>query len=284
MFSKSHAFLLIAVLCILATLPGCSDDELRTAAPVLSPGGGVFLASTYIFMSSATTGAIIRYTTNEENPTETTGMLYTEPVLCGAGTTFKARAFSSGLPASDTVTGSYNFVNIDMQDAVAPNDTSATATVLGTVDYTEASGPILMTFKGYIEMIRPDRDYFTFTAVDPIGGHYNYFNPASKKFHVRVKFLQNPEDAYGIRVISGRSGSSGASGVYPNTTPTPGEYTAVMRQFDWGLRPNSSQYGATTFTSTYIFEVVKHAPITGTNHMYEIEVSNGKYVGEFDLE
>ncbi|HLP25400.1 MAG TPA: discoidin domain-containing protein, partial [Acidobacteriota bacterium] len=60
-----------------------------------------------VTISSATSGASIRYTTNGTTPTATTGTLYSGPVSVASSLTLKAIAFKSGLTDSTVTTASY---------------------------------------------------------------------------------------------------------------------------------------------------------------------------------
>jgi len=72
-------------------------------APVFSPVGGTYNSAQSVTITSATTAASIRYTTDGSTPTPTTGTLYTTPVQITSTTTLKAIAYKSGLKDS-TVT------------------------------------------------------------------------------------------------------------------------------------------------------------------------------------
>lgn len=67
----------------------------QTAAPIFSPGGG-----NAVTITSATPGALIRFTVDGSPPTETNGALYTAPVPINTSTTLKAIAYVSGLTVS----------------------------------------------------------------------------------------------------------------------------------------------------------------------------------------
>jgi hypothetical protein len=91
--------------------------------PTFSPAAGPFYGATPVTITSATTGATIRYTTDGSTPTETHGTLYagpvtmetavntnlTAPVAANASgvTMLKAVAYVSGLGDSDVFTGNY---------------------------------------------------------------------------------------------------------------------------------------------------------------------------------
>ncbi len=65
------------------------------AAPVISPNGGTFTSSVNVSLSSATSGASIRYTIDGSTPT-VSSTLYSAPFTLSATATVKAIAFASG--------------------------------------------------------------------------------------------------------------------------------------------------------------------------------------------
>jgi len=79
----------------------------QAAAPAFSPAGGTFSSAQSVTISSSTSGASIRYTTDGSTPTSTSGTLYAGPVNVAATLTLKAIAFKSGLADSAVTTATY---------------------------------------------------------------------------------------------------------------------------------------------------------------------------------
>jgi hypothetical protein len=77
----------------------------QAAVPVIEPETGALVPVTFS-MSTATAGAVIRYTLNGSEPDESSA-LYTVPVLLYTAATVKAKAFKTGLAASDTASVDY---------------------------------------------------------------------------------------------------------------------------------------------------------------------------------
>jgi hypothetical protein len=77
------------------------------AAPVFNPAGGTYTSAQSVTITSSTTGASIRYTTNGTSPTATTGTLYSAPVSISATTTLKAIAYKSGSTDSSVTSATY---------------------------------------------------------------------------------------------------------------------------------------------------------------------------------
>ncbi|BCJ98158.1 glycosyl hydrolase family 18 protein [Anaerocolumna chitinilytica] len=76
------------------------------AAPVFSPAAGTYTSAQSVTITSATSGAEIRYTTDGTEPA-TSSSLYTAPLTISTTTTVKAKAFKSGMTASVTATAAY---------------------------------------------------------------------------------------------------------------------------------------------------------------------------------
>ncbi|HYO53634.1 polysaccharide lyase family 7 protein [Archangium sp.] len=79
----------------------------QVAMPSFNPAPGTYTSAQTVSISSATSGASIRYTTNGTTPTSTTGTLYSGPLTISATTTLKAIAYQSGLTPSSVRSGSY---------------------------------------------------------------------------------------------------------------------------------------------------------------------------------
>jgi hypothetical protein len=95
------------------------------AASVFSPPAGPYYAETAVTITSATSGALIRYTTDGTTPSETNGTLYTVPVImpqavdtnltgfltnCSGVTMLKAIAYKDGMAGSPVFTGNYEIL------------------------------------------------------------------------------------------------------------------------------------------------------------------------------
>lgn len=77
------------------------------AAPVFSPGPGTYAAAQSVSITSATSGATIRYTTDGSTPTSSVGTVYSGPVSIGSTTTLKAIAYKTGMTNSAVTSGTY---------------------------------------------------------------------------------------------------------------------------------------------------------------------------------
>jgi hypothetical protein len=81
-------------------------------APRFSPIPGTYSTAQNVTMTSVTSGASIRYTTDDSVPTETHGTLYSGPVNISATTTLKAIAYESGFADSPVTSGIYTITRV----------------------------------------------------------------------------------------------------------------------------------------------------------------------------
>ncbi len=81
--------------------------DLSVAAPVFSPGGGNYSSAQTVTITTSTSGASIRYTTDGSVPTSTTGTLYAAPITIATNTTLQAIAYASGMPDSAVTSANY---------------------------------------------------------------------------------------------------------------------------------------------------------------------------------
>lgn len=120
-----------------------ADYEFQTGAPVFTPAEGSYADAQNVTITSATAGATIHYTLNGDEPTTTTGIVYTGPVALSAATTLKAIAFNPGFADSFVTVGDYliqagtpTFSPVEGTYANGVNVTITTATPGATIHYT----------------------------------------------------------------------------------------------------------------------------------------------------
>ena len=85
---------------------------LTVAAPEFSVTPGLYASAKDVAITTLTTGATIRYTTNGTTPTATVGTIYTGPVRVAGSLTLKAVAYRAGWTTSSVTTGEYKRVGI----------------------------------------------------------------------------------------------------------------------------------------------------------------------------
>ena len=79
---------------------------IQCAAPTFNPAAGSYTSAT-VTISTATSGASIRYTTNGTTPSSTVGTVYSSPVAISATGTLQAIAYKTGLTNSAVTSGVY---------------------------------------------------------------------------------------------------------------------------------------------------------------------------------
>lgn len=89
-------------------------------APIFDPVGGTYSSAQYVTISSATSGATIRYTTNGTSPTSTSGTVYTTPVAIGDTTTLKAIATKSGMTDGSITSATYTITTNGLDPNAPP--------------------------------------------------------------------------------------------------------------------------------------------------------------------
>jgi hypothetical protein len=80
---------------------------LEAGAPAFSAPGGTYSSSVSVSITSSTSGATIRYTTDGSTPTNTTGTVYSGPLTISSTTTLKAIAYATGFTNSTVTTATY---------------------------------------------------------------------------------------------------------------------------------------------------------------------------------
>jgi hypothetical protein len=74
--------------------------NLPAAAPTFSPAAGTYSSTQTVTISTSTSGASIRYTTDGSTPTSSVGTLYSSPVSVSSTVTIKAIAYATGMTDS----------------------------------------------------------------------------------------------------------------------------------------------------------------------------------------
>ncbi|MFH0909409.1 MAG: ELWxxDGT repeat protein [bacterium] len=105
------------VLKVRAFLAGYEDSAIATglyamavAAPVLTPGSGIFTGFKTIAVACSSTGAVIRYTTSNSPPAQSLWVVTNGVILVDHSMTLRAQAFQTGSIPSVIVTGEYAVV------------------------------------------------------------------------------------------------------------------------------------------------------------------------------
>ena len=115
-----------------------TDSTAQVATPVITPATGTYASAQSVTITSGTSGATIRYTTDGSTPTATTGTVYTGAFTVSSTKTVKAIAYKSGMTdsgiAASTITISANPVNLALNKPATASSYEAVFTANAAVD------------------------------------------------------------------------------------------------------------------------------------------------------
>jgi len=122
--------------------------NIKCASPAFGVAAGTYNIPQSISLTSATSGATIRYTTDGSTPSQANGTVYTTTISVGTTTTLKAIAYKTGMTDSDPVSADY-IVFLDMDgDGVGDNDDEfQNDSVRAFNNYFPANGPGTLVFE-----------------------------------------------------------------------------------------------------------------------------------------
>ena len=102
------------------TLANWAPRTTTVSAPTFSPAAGTYASAQSVTLSTSTSGASIRYTTDGSTPTSTTGTVYSAPIAVSATTTIRAIAYLAGSTDSGVASGAYTItVTASVPTAIA---------------------------------------------------------------------------------------------------------------------------------------------------------------------
>jgi len=107
----------------------------QVATPTFSPPAGTYAGTQLVAISTTTSGASIRYTTDGSTPTSSVGTVYSAPVSVSSSLTLKAIAYKAGMTdsavasAAYVISGGSNWYNLSWTNRKAV-----------TIDHTKVSG------------------------------------------------------------------------------------------------------------------------------------------------
>jgi len=176
----------------------------RAAAPAFNPPSGTYAGSVAVALSTATSGATIRYTIDGSTPTASSAV-YSVPIALTQTTTIRAMAVASGMTDSDVASATYTI----LRQAATPGFTPPAGT------YTQAQMVTIGTATSGAT-IHYTTDGSTPTASSPV-----YGGPISVTRSTTIR---------AIAVASGMTDSAVASATYtlqaaaPAFNPPGGSY------------------------------------------------------------
>jgi formylglycine-generating enzyme required for sulfatase activity len=96
----------LLVILIFAACNSTTSSGDQAAKPVFEPTGGTYETEVNVTITSSTSEAIIRFTTDGNDPTDTSS-IYSTPININEDTTLKARAYLDGYSDSETAVANY---------------------------------------------------------------------------------------------------------------------------------------------------------------------------------
>lgn len=121
-------------------------SPVKVAAPVMEPAGGTYADPLEVTISTETNDATIRYTTNGNTPTASTGNIYTGPISINSTTTIRAIAYKDGMISSPVTSETYT-ISAAEGDFPTPETTGWRHTG---VTLTPMSGNMTISTDGYV--------------------------------------------------------------------------------------------------------------------------------------
>ncbi|MDD2230311.1 MAG: chitobiase/beta-hexosaminidase C-terminal domain-containing protein [Candidatus Cloacimonetes bacterium] len=134
-----------------ATTEVTKDYIFSTTSPAFNPPAGTYDSARLVTLSSATSDAVIKYTTNGETPSATVGMVYVAPIAVAENMTLRAYAYKPGYISSNVVSGTYAIGTITpvvVNPVFNPGTTSSTTPLSVTISTTTANAAIYYTTNG----------------------------------------------------------------------------------------------------------------------------------------
>jgi len=117
-------------------------------APVFSPAAGSYSSSQSVAITSATSGATIRYTTDGSTPTTTSGSVYSSAISISSNTTLKAIAYKSGMTTSTVTSGDYLIGSVVAAPSFSPTAGSYSSTQSVSISTATSGATIRYTTNG----------------------------------------------------------------------------------------------------------------------------------------
>ncbi len=183
-------------------------------------------------ISSATSGASIRYTTDGSTPTATTGTLYSGAFALGSGGTIKAIAYKSGMSDS-SVSTSGTYVTLSALDIGSPTPAGSTSLSSGTWTVAGGGSDIWGT---------SDKFHYAYTAVN-----------GDTTIIAKVDSVQNTNGWAKAGVMMRDGTAANAKHVMVVITPSSG----VSMQYRTSAGGSSSSKGNSTVTAPRWVKLVR---------------------------
>ena len=224
---------------------------IQCAAPTFNPAAGAYGPAQSVTISTTTSGASIRYTTNGTTPSSTVGTVYSSPVAISATSTLQAIAYETGLLNSTVTSGVYTINGACTTPTFNPAAGTFTTSTSVTISTTTGGATIRYTTNGT-------------TPSSTVGTVYS-----------SAVSITASSTLQAIAYETGYSNSGVASGVYtitacatPSFNPAAGTYTSATVTISTATTGASIRYTTNGTTPSSTVGTVYSSPVaigqTGT--------------------
>ncbi len=197
------------------------------AEPQFTPPSCLFYPSTNVTISCATAGAMIRYTLDGTDPTDSS-TLYTGPIRVDDDVTIKARAWRSGMNPSVIVGATYTYDAAQgaprgdyFADPIVITGANGSRTIDDNSAYTVEADEPLHTLENWSAYYQFHTIWYEWTA--PGSGTMSFTTKASKTFGNSVTLYQTL-----VAVYTGDSLTSISRQVFATTPDTANDYGTTV--------------------------------------------------------
>jgi hypothetical protein len=237
----------------------------QVAAPVFNPAPGTYTSAQSVAMTSATTGAFIRYTTDGSTPTASVGTLYSGPVAITSTKTLKAIASKTGMDDSALTSGTYTVNTTPMYTLTVTGGTGSGSYPGATavpVSATPPAGQAFSAWTGDTEIIpQTDLNKASTTATMP-----------QRNASLTATYSASGGAGTGLQ---GQYYNDGSGAVYPLANPFTGS-AALTRietvDFNWGGNSPGSGVNVDNFSTKWTGQV--KAPVSGS-YTFSVTADDG---------
>ncbi len=225
----------------------------QVAAPTFNPAPGTYSSAQSVVITSATTGALIRYTADGSTPTLSNSTLYSAPVPVSSTMTLKAVAFKTGMDDSSVTGGTYTINIVPTYTLTVIGGTGGGSYPAGAMVDVSATTPPGQQFAGWTGDTSILSSQAASTRATMTPGNAS----------LTAMFSAIGGAGTGLR---GEYYNDGSNAAYPLTNPFAGS-PALTRadatvDFDWGSGSPGSPVTANFFSAKWTGKV--KAPVTGS--------------------
>lgn len=259
------------------TWTGYGSSTPTVATPTFNPAAGTYTSAQNVTISTTTADASIYYTTNGDEPTESSTP-YTAPVSVAVSTTLKAKAYKAGMDPSTTATAAYTInptptitvteVTIPPMSSVVPSIDTEIINITGT----NLTGDITLTIEAIDGF---DATVFGVTPTLPSTGGVATitFSPGRPGTYAATLKINSAGAAELSKTLNGTASFStpvATSATSVNTNGFTANWETVEGASSYELNVYTKNSAATTTTDLFFSEYVE-----GSSNNKALEIFNG---------